>query len=92
MKGPSPATLAREAVARRQHALKNPFGSGLVIVRCEKCQRPIATTDVDRAKGEPPILLDFPEYATGWECFECAACPTCNAIVGCRCEESAAHV
>jgi len=59
------------SIAQRQLALQNG-GEGLVPVCCETCGRPIATTAVDRARGEPPILLDFPGYAKGWTCTECA--------------------
>lgn len=57
--------------ARRREAMKNGF-VGLVPVCCGECRRPIATTSVDRARGEPAILFDFPEHATGWTCNECA--------------------
>lgn len=61
-----------EQFARRQDALKNGF-KGLVPVLCGTCSRPIATSWVDRAKGEPPILMEFPEDAAGWTCTRCAA-------------------
>jgi hypothetical protein len=51
-----------------------PF-HGLVVVRCGTCQRPIATTKEDQKRRpipEPPILLDFPEYAGGWTCTTCS--------------------
>lgn len=63
---------ALESWARRAEALKNPIGSGLVVVRCKHCNRPIATTKQDQKRGEPPVLLDFPENATNWVCTECA--------------------
>lgn len=67
--------IGEDARRRREalQAIKDGRPSGLVPVRCEKCQRPIATTKVDQAKGEPPILLEFPENATGWTCTRCVA-------------------
>jgi hypothetical protein len=63
-------------LAERQRALdvfkRDPAASGLVFVRCMRCDRSIATSSVDRARGEPPVLLDFPEHAAGWVCTECA--------------------
>jgi hypothetical protein len=85
----------QEWIGRRQDALKrwkqNPASAPeLVAVLCKTCKRHIATPASERAKGEPPILLELVEdyQPDKWECYECAACPTCNAIVGCRCSET----
>lgn len=67
------ATLMAEVqrrLYRRREAMQNGY-AGLVPVLCGKCRRPIATTKVDREKGEPPILLEFPEDAKGWTCTDC---------------------
>lgn len=69
-KKPRLMDVVLEQMARRQEALRNGC-VGLVPVCCGTCGRPIATTSVDRARGEPPILYDFPENAPGWTCTEC---------------------
>jgi hypothetical protein len=68
--------------------IKNGFDDELVVVKCRVCQRPIATTDVDRARGWPPFGLELKDEhePQRWRCYDCAKCPTCGFIVGCRCE------
>lgn len=73
-------------VTRRTEALRNG-GAGLVVVRCEGCGVAIASSHVDRAKGEPAVLMDFPENAGGWTCTRCGTCPTCGYLL-CVCERT----
>lgn len=71
-KKPRLMDIVLEQLARRRAAIL-AGGAGLVPVCCRECGRAIATTFVDRAKGEPDILLDFPEnIGDNWICTECA--------------------
>jgi hypothetical protein len=71
-KRPSPMAEAQASIARRSEALRNG-GVGLVVVRCGACKCPIATTAEDRRKGEPDVLMEFPDDAGGWTCVDCIA-------------------
>lgn len=45
---------------------------GFVPAECQYCQRFIATSAVDRANGEPPILMEFDDpNRQAWTCFDC---------------------
>lgn len=68
-KEPLIVTVHRELQRRHAAILAMKNGRkdhGLVPVMCGDCGGAIATTKVDRDKGEPIILYEFPENAKGW--------------------------
>lgn len=66
----------REAIARW---VRDPSSAPeLIVVRCRLCGTPIQTTAVERAHGEPALLLDLRDThdPESWECSRCQWPPT----------------